>query len=452
MLILVINSGSSSLKYTLFRGEEELASGLIEKIGEPLSLFSCKVGKEKKTLPSRPVADHEQAILLMMEQMKTDKLISQVSDLFAVGHRVVHGGPDYTDAALVNEVVRQNPVGRELAPLHKPNYIGMDACVKMMPETPQVAVFDTAFHQTMPAKAFMYALPYRFYTDYKIRKYGFHGTSHKYVSQRAAELMKKKAASINVITLHLGNGSSLAAVQGGTCVDTSMGLTPLAGVVMGTRTGDMDPAIVPFIMEREHLTPAQMDKLMNKESGILGLSGVSNDLREVIAQAEAGNERARLALDVFVYSVQKYIGAYHVALGGADAIVFTAGIGEKSPYLRDRICRGLTGIGVKLDAGKNRKNISQEAPIHAQGSKIKVWVVPTREEYMIAAETVRVIRASGLIPVVENALKTPRGTKGNVSRAKSAGKKKTRNNILTKMGAIAILCPIYFCFSNMAFI
>ncbi|NTV53734.1 MAG: acetate kinase, partial [Candidatus Firestonebacteria bacterium] len=346
MLILVVNSGSSSLKYTLFHEDEESASGLIEKIGEPMSHFSCKVGDQKKNLPSRHVADHEQAIELMMAQMIADKVIARPEDIFAVGHRVVHGGPDYTDAALVDDKVRGNEVAKELAPLHKPNYTGLDACVKMLPQTPQVAVFDTAFHQTMPPKAYIYALPYRFFTDYNIRRYGFHGTSHKYVAARAAELLRKKPQALNLITLHLGNGSSLSAVAGGCCVDTSMGLTPLAGVVMGSRTGDLDPAIVPFIMDREKLTPSQMDRLMNKESGILGLSGVSNDLREVIARAEEGHERSQLALDVFGYSIQKYIGAYHAVLGGAHALVFTAGIGEKSPYLRELICRGLVGLGV----------------------------------------------------------------------------------------------------------
>jgi acetate kinase len=386
------------LKYTLFEGEAELGSGLIEKIGEAGSNFTRKAKGEKKTLPPQPVADHSRAIALMMEHMIADGVIRRPEDIFAVGHRVVHGGPDYTDAALVDDKVRNNEIAKELAPLHKPNYTGIEACVAMLPNVPQVAVFDTAFHQTMPAHAYMYALPYRFFTEYKIRKYGFHGTSHKYVSQRAAALMRKQPKAVNLITLHLGNGSSLAAVQGGICVDTSMGLTPLAGVVMGSRTGDMDPAIVPFIMEREHLTPAQADKLMNKESGILGLSGVSNDLREVIAQAEAGHERARLALDVFAYSIQKYIGAYHAAVGGAQALVFTAGIGEKSPYLREKICRGLKGLGVRLDARKNRSAISKEMSIHAQGSKLQVWVVPTQEEYMIAMESLRVIRAAGMLP------------------------------------------------------
>jgi acetate kinase len=425
VLILVVNSGSSSLKYTLFNGEEELASGLVEKIGEPMSHFSCKVGAQKKELPSRPVADHEQAIGLMMEQLVSDRIINRPEDIFAVGHRVVHGGPDYTDAALVDDKVRNNEVAKELAPLHKPNYTGLDACVKMLPTTPQVAVFDTAFHQTMPPKAYVYALPYRYFTDYKIRRYGAHGTSHKYIAGRAAELMKKSPKDLNLITLHLGNGSSLAAVAGGKCVDTSMGLTPLAGVVMGSRTGDIDPAIVPFIMEREKLTPAQMDRLMNKESGVLGLSGVSNDLREVIARAEAGHERSRLALDVLAYSIQRYIGAYHVAVGGAHALVFTAGIGEKSPYLRDLICRGLQGLGVKLDRRLNQKAVSREMAIHAAGSKIKVWVVPTREEYMIAQETLRVIQAAGL-PLPAEVKTSKIKKKKVVGQKKAAGSRKRK--------------------------
>lgn len=395
MLILVINSGSSSLKYTLFDQEAELASGLIEKIGEAESTFTRRAGEEKKVTPPLQVENHERAIRLMMEALIADGMIADASAIEAVGHRVVHGGPDYTDAALVDRKVRGNRIAMDLAPLHKPNYIGMEACVKMMPDTPQVAVFDTAFHQTMPPKAYTYALPYRFFNEHKIRRYGFHGTSHKYVSQRAARLLRKPARSVNLITLHLGNGSSLAAIRGGRCVDTSMGLTPLAGVVMGSRCGDIDPAIVPYVMEREQLNPQQMDRLLNKESGILGLSGVSNDLREVIAKAEGGQARSRLALDVFAYSVQKFVGAYYAVLGKVEALVFTAGIGEKSPYLREAICRGLEGLGVKLDARKNRTTVSREGFIHASGSKIKVLVVPTREEYMIARETERVVNEAG---------------------------------------------------------
>jgi acetate kinase len=396
LLILVVNCGSSSLKYTLFNRDEEWAAGLVEKIGEKSSNFSRAVRGEKK-IPalSLAVANHEQAIGLMMEWLIQDGLIPNAEAINAVGHRVVHGGPNFKAAALVDERVRNNTIAKDLAPLHWVNYEGIEACVKMMPRTPQVAVFDTAFHQTMPEKAFVYALPYRYFTEMKIRRYGAHGTSHKYVSQRCIQLLKKPAARVNCITLHLGNGSSLAAVRAGVCVDTSMGLTPLAGVVMGSRCGDIDPAIVPFIMEREAMNPSRVDRLMNKESGLLGLSGVSNDLREVIAQADQGSERSQLALDVFVYSIQKYIGSYHAVLGRTDALVFTAGIGEKSPLIRKRICDGLAGLGVKLDPARNRKAVSQEMFIHKPGSKIKIAVIPTREEYMISLETQRVIEGVG---------------------------------------------------------
>ncbi|MEW6516415.1 MAG: acetate kinase [candidate division FCPU426 bacterium] len=395
MLILVINTGSSSLKYTLFKGEEELASGLVEKIGERQSRFTRVVARRSRPAVEGPVANHEQAIGLMRDSLVEDGVVPSVQAIEAVGHRVVHGGPRYTDAALVDGEVLKNPIGRELAPLHRANYVGMEACLKMMPHTPQVAVFDTAFHQTMPAKAYTYALPYRYVTDLQIRKYGFHGTSHKYLAQRAAQVLRKPPASLNLITLHLGNGSSLAAVRGGRCVDTSMGLTPLAGVVMGSRCGDIDPAIIPYIMEREGLTPAQVDNLLNKQSGILGLSGVSNDLREVLAQAGKGNARAKLALEVFAYSIQKYVGAFAAVLGRVDALVFTAGIGEKSPPLRQAICQGLAGLGVRLQAAKNRALISREGHIHAPSSKVKVLVIPTREDYMIARETARIVARAG---------------------------------------------------------
>ncbi len=391
MQILVINCGSSSLKYTLLRGGEELASGLVEKIGEAMSMFGRAVKGARWEARRLQVADHDQAIGLMMEWLIRDHVLASAAEIDAVGHRVVHGGPAYTDAALVDRAVRDNRIGKELAPLHQANYAGIEACIRMMPDTPQVAVFDTAFHQSMPAKAFLYALPYRFYTDYKIRKYGFHGTSHKYVSRRAAQLMKRPAAKVNLITLHLGNGSSVTAVKAGRCVDTSMGLTPLAGVVMGSRCGDIDPAIVPFIMERERLSPARVDRFLNKECGVLGLSGVSNDMREIIAAAKQGNAQARLALEVFVYSIQKYVGAYFAVLGRTDALVFTAGIGERSPILRQAICEGLAGLGVRLDPAKNRRVISEEAFIHAPASRVKVLVIPTREEYMIARETERVV-------------------------------------------------------------
>lgn len=395
MRILVVNCGSSSLKYTLFQGESEQGSGLIEKIGDAASSYGRTVNGQKQPLQTLAVADHEQAISVMLEGLLQDALIRRLEDIEAVGHRVVHGGPDFTDAARVDERVRNNQIAQALAPLHRVNYMGMEACLKRMPRTPQVAVFDTAFHQTMPEKAYLYALPYRFFQDYRIRKYGFHGTSHKYVSERACQLLKKPARSLKLITLHLGNGASLAAVRGGRCLDTSMGLTPLAGVVMGSRCGDIDPAIVPWLMERENLNPAQMDRLLNKESGLLGLSGVSNDLREVLRSADEGEERSRQALAVFAYSIQKYIGAYFVALGGADALVFTAGIGEKSPVMRQAICAGLQALSLRLDAAKNRRCLSREGLIHARGSKVKVLVIPTREEYMIARETERILTSSG---------------------------------------------------------
>ncbi|MBN1595382.1 acetate kinase, partial [candidate division FCPU426 bacterium] len=313
-------------------------------------------------------------------------------DIEAVGHRVAHGGPDFTDSALVDMRVRGNHIARELAPLHQVNYDGIEAALKLLPHPPHVAVFDTAFHQTMPAKAFTYALPYQYYQDLKIRKYGFHGTSHQYVSWRAARFLKKSPSQLNVITLHLGNGSSVAAVKKGKCIDTSMGMTPLAGVVMGTRSGDIDPAIVAYIMEREHVSIQEVEEILNKKSGILGLSGVSNDLREVIAQAGQGNQRAKLALTVMAYSIQKYIGAYHAILGGAHAIVFTAGIGEKSAYMRKMVCAGLQELGLRLDPKKNQKAVSGERAIQAGNSKMKILVIPTREEYMIAQETRRLVR------------------------------------------------------------
>ncbi|MCK5243375.1 acetate kinase [bacterium] len=391
MLILVINCGSSSLKYTLFKHEQEIASGLVERIGTETAVYTRQVRGKKQSALTMSVPNHERAIRLMMEYLGRDNLVRRPEDIEAVGHRVAHGGPNFTDSALVDERVRNNQIARDLAPLHQVNYDGIEAALKLLPQQPQVAVFDTAFHQTMPAKAYTYALPYRFFTELKIRKYGFHGTSHKYVSLRAAQLLKKTARRINVITLHLGNGSSLAAIQKGKCIDTSMGLTPLAGVVMGTRSGDIDPAIVTYLMEKEGLSAAEVENLLNKKSGILGVSGISNDLREVIKQAGKGNARAKLCLQVLAYSIQKYIGAYHAILGGVDALVFTAGIGEKSPMVRKLICDGLQGLGVKLDVGKNRKTIAQEKAIHAAGSKIKILVIPTREEYMIAQETRRII-------------------------------------------------------------
>ncbi|MCD4813581.1 acetate kinase [bacterium] len=391
MLILVINCGSSSLKYTLFNQDREVSAGLVDRIGTAKSSFSRTVSNGKKRSQSVAVANHRQSIKLVVDSLVEDGVIAHHCAIGAVGHRVVHGGPRYADAVLVNQSVINDPIGRNLAPLHQVSYAGIEACLTIFPKIPQVAVFDTAFHQTLPEHAFTYALPHQLMKKHNIRKYGFHGTSHKYVTQEAIRILRKPANRTNLITLHLGNGSSISAIQGGKCVDTSMGLTPLAGVVMGTRCGDIDPAIVPFLMEKEKLSVREIDQLLNKKSGILGLSGVSNDLREVLAKAEKGSRRARLSLDVFIYSIQKYIGAYHAILGRTDAIVFTAGIGEKSPYLREKICERLFGIGIKIDKRKNAGTISQERFIHTVSAKVKILVLPTREEYMIARETRRVI-------------------------------------------------------------
>lgn len=392
LTILVVNCGSSSLKYTLFKNQVELGTGLIEKIGFSQAIFTC-ICKDCKQGPVKlKVDNHTQAIKLMMSELVNRQIISSYKEIDAVGHRVVHGGPLYKDAALVNNQVLNNKVGRALAPLHQVNYVGIEACLQLMPNTPQVAVFDTAFHQTMPPRAYTYALPHQLSEKYNIRKYGFHGSSHKFVVKQAAKLLNKTLKQTNVITLHLGNGSSIAAVKQGKCIDTSMGLTPLAGVVMGTRCGDIDPAIVAFLMEKEQLSAGQVEELLNKKSGVLGLSGISNDMREIISQAKSGNKRAGLTLDVFVYNIQKYIGAYQAVVGGAEAIIFTAGIGEKSALLRKMICSGLEGIGIKLDNKKNQKAVSREMLIHAPGSKVKIAVIPTNEELMIAQETIRIIR------------------------------------------------------------
>ncbi len=391
MIILVVNCGSSSLKYSLFQDQSELGSGLFEKIGSGRSLYTRVLQGQKQEAKSLELSNHAQAIKEMMNGLVQDQLVSSPEKIVAVGHRVVHGGPQFKDATLVNRDVLNNKIGRALAPLHQASYVGIEACIKMLPKTPQVAVFDTAFHQTMPAHAFTYALPHKLSEKYSIRKYGFHGSSHKYVTLEAAKLLKQKLARTNIITLHLGNGSSIAAVRRGRCLDTSMGLTPLAGVVMGTRCGDIDPAIVPFLMEKENLGTHQVDELLNKKSGVLGLSGISNDMREIMTKAKEGDRRARLAIDVFVYSIQKFIGAYHAVVGGAQALVFTAGIGEKSPVLRERICRGLEGLGLRVDAKKNKAAVGQKMAIHAKGSKIKILVIPTNEELMIAQETVRIV-------------------------------------------------------------
>ncbi len=393
MKILVINCGSSSLKYQLYNMDEKtgvvLAKGLVERIGmEGSNLQHTPEGKDKFVF-EQPLADHSEAIKLVMDKLIDPEcgVISDLSQINGVGHRIVHGGKYFSDSCIVTEEVK-DAIKKcfDLAPLHNPaNLMGIEACEKLMPGVPQITVFDTAFHHSMPQKAFMYALPYEYYEKDDIRKYGFHGTSHKYVSMRAIDMLGGKKES-KIITCHLGNGSSVAAVKDGKGIDTSMGLTPLEGLFMGTRCGDIDLAVVFYLMKKEKLPAHAIDQIMNKESGVYGISGVSSDFRDIETAANEGNERAKLALDMFHYKVAKYIGEYFIALGGADAIVFTAGLGENSKTSRAAICEQLKCLGVEIDEEKNSKR-GEEIDISSPNSKIRVFVIPTNEELMIAQDT-----------------------------------------------------------------
>ncbi|MBQ3463564.1 MAG: acetate kinase [Clostridia bacterium] len=396
MKILVINAGSSSLKYQLIDMDNEavLAKGLCERIGiDGSNLQHTNVGKDTKTKIEKPMKDHGDAIQMVIDALVDGEIgvISSMDEIGAVGHRVVHGAEEFADSCVITEaVMKALEKCVPLAPLHNPpNIIGIEACKKIMPNTPMVGVFDTAFHQTMPSKAFMYALPYEYYENDRIRKYGFHGTSHKYVSQKAAEFLGKDAKDLKIVTCHLGNGSSISAVDGGKCVDTSMGFTPLDGVPMGTRTGSMDPAVVTYLINQKDLDAKAVDNLMNKQSGVQGVSGVSSDFRDLSAAAEKGNERAKLALDMFAYQVKKYVGAYAAAMGGLDAVVFTAGVGENDADTRAAVVDGLEFLGVKIDADKN--NTRGTVDISAADAKVKTLVIPTNEELMIAIDTKRLV-------------------------------------------------------------
>ncbi|AVP65624.1 MULTISPECIES: acetate kinase [Clostridium] len=391
MKILVVNCGSSSLKYQLIdmTSEEALAKGLVERIGIEGSILTQKVNGEKYII-EEPMKDHKKAIELVLKALvdKDHGVISDMSEIAAVGHRVVHGGEKYASSVLINdEVMKALEDCVKLAPLHNPpNIIGINACRELMAKTPMVAVFDTAFHQTLPDYAYMYPLPYELYEQNGIRKYGFHGTSHRYVSSVASEMMGKDLKDIKVITCHLGNGASLCAVKEGKSVETSMGFTPLAGLAMGTRCGDIDPAILLF-MERElNMSPDEVDNVINKKSGVLGISGVSSDFRDIEGAAKEGNKRAKLALDVYHYTVRQTIGAYTAVLNGVDAIVFTAGLGENSAASREEILNGLEYLGIKIDAEKNKQR-GKQIEISTADSKVKVFVIPTDEELMIARDT-----------------------------------------------------------------
>lgn len=396
MKVLVINCGSSSLKYSVFDMSDEtmLAKGNVERIGISGSFIKYKSHTGFESKKEHPVKDHSDAIKLVFEALTDQEhgVLQDVSEIDAVGHRVVHAGEKFASSVLITEEVKEAlRECIELAPLHNPpNITGIEACEKLMPNVKHVGVFDTAFHQTLPKVAYIYGLPYELYEKYGLRRYGFHGTSHKYVSLRAAKLLGKELSQLKLITCHLGNGASVAAVKYGKSVDTSMGFTPLEGLVMGTRSGDIDPAIVPFLMEKEGLDTAEVNNYLNKKCGVLGISGVSNDFRSLEEAAEEGNERAQLALDIFAYRVRKYIGAYAAAMNGVDAIVFTAGIGENSPVVRKMVCDELSFLGVSIDDEKNSQR-GQEIDVSTSDAKVRVLVIPTNEELMIARDTKEIV-------------------------------------------------------------
>ena len=395
MNVLVVNCGSSSLKYQLIDMDNEavLAKGQFEKIGAEDAIFTHKRPDAEKLERVEPILDHKQALKILLDILIDAEfgVISSMDEIDAVGHRVVHGAEKFADSVLITPAVMEAlEECAKIAPLHNPpNIQGIEACEAIMPKVPQVAVFDTAFHQTMPAEAFLYGLPYEAYTELGVRRYGFHGTSHKYVAQRVAELMGKHMSDLRIISCHLGNGSSVAAIKAGRSIDTSMGFTPLSGLIMGTRCGDIDPAIVPFLMDKWDMTYHEIDAIMNKKSGVFGISGVSNDFRVIEEAAEEGNKRAQLALDMFHYKVRSTIGAYAAVMGGVDVIVFTAGIGENGIGNRDAICNGLEYLGTRLDRERNNVR-GKETEISVEGSKVKIFVVPTNEEIMIARDTKRI--------------------------------------------------------------
>ena len=391
MKVLVINCGSSSLKYQLIdsRSEEVLAAGLCERIGIDGRMTHTPSGGDT-VVKNDPLPDHGAAIQSVLSAL-TDKahgVISSLSEIGAVGHRLVHGGEKFAASVIINdEVIAEVEACNDLAPLHNPaNLIGVRACRQIMPDVPMVGVFDTAFHQTMPPKAYLYGIPHQYYQEHKVRRYGFHGTSHKYVSQRVHHLAELDPDNSRVIVCHLGNGASVTAVKNGKSVDTSMGLTPLEGLIMGTRSGDLDPGVIEYIAKKEHMTLEEVLKVLNKESGVLGLSGVSSDFRDLTEAMEQGNEQAAVAVEAFCYRVAKHIGAYTAALNGVDAIVFTAGIGENAAHIRSMVCDYLGFLGITIDEEKNAVR-GKETEISTPDSKVSVFVIPTNEELAIARET-----------------------------------------------------------------
>lgn len=389
--ILAINAGSSSLKFQLLDMPEEavITKGLFERIGLPNAIFNIEVNgvKHEEILE---INDHEEAVKILLDRLLSLNVIASLENIQGIGHRVVHGGEIFSDSVkITNEVIETIKDVSELAPLHNPaNVTGILAFKDVLPDVPAVAVFDTAFHQTMPEKSFLYSLPYEYYEKYGIRKYGFHGTSHKYVTERASELLGRPLEELRLISCHLGNGASIAAVDGGRSIDTSMGFTPLAGVMMGTRSGNIDPALIPYIMQSTGQSAEEVIDTLNKKSGLLGVSGFSSDLRDIEAETEKGNHRAELALEVFAARIHKYLGSYAAKMHGLDAIIFTAGIGENSTVIRDRVLRGLEFMGVYWDPALNKVR-GKEAFLNYPHSPVKVLVIPTNEEVMIARDTVR---------------------------------------------------------------
>ena len=398
MNVLVINCGSSSLKFQLINAETEkvLAKGLCERIGIDGRLTYQPAGGEKEK-SDLAMPTHTEAIQFVIDALTNEKtgVVKSLDEIGAVGHRLVHGGEKFASSVVItDEVKKAVEECNDLAPLHNPaNLIGVAACEKLMPGTPMVAVFDTAFHQTMPEKAYMYGLPYEYYEKYKVRRYGFHGTSHSFVSKRAAEVMGKSYDEVKTIVCHLGNGSSVSAVLNGKCVDTSMGLTPLEGLVMGTRSGDIDPAIMEFIAKKENLDIEGVMEVLNKKSGVFGISGgLSSDFRDLTDAMNAGDKKAKIAMDVFSYRVAKYIGSYAAAMNGVDDIVFTAGIGENDDYVWEEVCKYLGYLGVDFDSEVNKGLRGKEAELTKEGSKVKVFVIPTNEELAIARETLALVK------------------------------------------------------------
>lgn len=397
MNILVINCGSSSLKYQLIDSESEkvLAKGLCERIGIDGSAITHQPAGGDKVTTEVPMPDHTEAVKYVIEKLTDPEVgvVKSLDEIGAVGHRIVHGGEKFASSVVIDdEVLKAVEECNDLAPLHNPaNLIGINSCKKIMPGVPMVAVFDTAFHQTMPKKAYLYGLPYDYYEKYKIRRYGFHGTSHDFVSNRVAEILGKKREDLKIIVCHLGNGASVSAVKNGQCVDTSMGLTPLEGLIMGTRSGDLDPAIISFISQKENLSAEEVINICNKKSGVLGLSdGLSSDFRDLGNAAEEGNEKAKTALETWSYRVAKYIGAYVAAMNGVDVIVFTAGVGENNFMAREMVCEYLGYLGVTIDKEANKIR-GEEITISTPDSKTPIMVVPTNEELAIARETVRLV-------------------------------------------------------------